>query len=40
VNFGKRNLSLVLDRMSQDDLTLTKSSLAQALRELEEFEGE
>ena len=39
VNFGKRNLSLVLDRMSQDDLTLTKSSLAQALRELEEFEG-
>jgi hypothetical protein len=40
VNFGKRNLSLVLDRMSQDDLTLTKSSLAQALRELEEFQGE
>jgi adenylate cyclase len=38
VDFGKRNFSLVLDRMSQDDLEVTKSSLRKALRELEDYQ--
>jgi len=40
VNLGKRNFSLVLDRMSEDDIALTASSLRQALKELEDFHGE
>lgn len=40
VDFGKRNISLVLDRMSQDDLEVTKSSLRKALRELEDYQGD
>jgi len=38
VDFGKRNFSLVLDRMSQDELTATKSSLQKAIRELEDYQ--
>ena len=37
VNLGKRNLSLVLDRLSADDISLTKSSLQQALKDLEQY---
>lgn len=39
LNFGKRNLSLVLDRLSEEDIAETKSSLQQALRELEDYRG-
>jgi class 3 adenylate cyclase len=37
VNLGKRNLSLVLDRLSETELEMTKKSLQQALRELDSF---
>jgi len=37
VNLGKRNLSLVLDRLSETELEMTKISLQQALRELDSF---
>ena len=37
VNLGKRNLSLVLDRLSETELEMTKTSLQQALRELDSF---
>jgi len=37
LNFGKRNLSLVLDRLSEEDIAETKSSLQQALKELEDY---
>jgi len=39
LNFGKRNLSLVLDRLSEEDIAETKSSLQQALKELEDYGG-
>lgn len=39
LNFGKRNLSLVLDRLSEEDIAETKSSLQQALKELEDYRG-
>ena len=37
VNLGKRNLSLVLDRLSDADLEMTRESLARALRELNDY---
>ena len=37
LSFGKRNLSLVLDRLSEEDIAETKSSLQQALKELEDY---
>jgi hypothetical protein len=39
VNLGKRSLSLVLDRLSHDDIAETKSSLQQALSDLEAYQG-
>jgi len=39
LSFGKRNLSLVLDRLSEEDIAETKSSLQQALKELEDYGG-
>jgi adenylate cyclase len=40
VSLGKRSLSLVLDRLSQDDIAETKSSLQQALSELDAYQGD
>ena len=40
VNLGKRSLSLVLDRLSDADLEMTRESLAQALRELDDYSGQ
>ena len=37
VNLGKRNLSLVLDRLSDSDLQVTRTSLEQALKELDDY---
>lgn len=39
VNVGKRNLSLLLDRLSDQDIEDTRSSLQRALKELEVYVG-
>ena len=39
VNLGNRNLSLILDRLSDEDLKLTRESLHKALQELDDYAG-